>query len=446
MRKHIALSVTVLLLGCMLCACATTEPTSQGPPITSESAAMTTASPPPVAAQGSPQAALFRMEELEQLVAPIALYPDALLAQILMASTYPLEIVSAERWVKANPNLQGQALEDALQTQPWDPSVKSLTAFPQVLTMMNDKLDWTQKLGDAFLAQQKDVMDAVQRLRTKAQAQGHLQTTPEQRVIVEQPAGSQTTVVKIEPTNPQVVYVPTYNPTVVYGAWPYPAYPPYYYYPPGYVAATSLFSFGVGVAVGSALWGGCNWYNGDVDIDVNRYNNFNKANISSGKWEHSVEHRKGVQYRDTASQQKYNRTTRTGGDAREAFRGRAESGRQELARGGGEGIQRDLERGRAGAERRDTPGASRSAERQLGQERRESGVRDRQGIDRGREPAAFQGIGQGREVRRDSERGLASRQSATASRASFGGGGRFGGASGGGFSRAGGGRGGGRGR
>jgi hypothetical protein len=256
MRQHIALSVAVLLLGFMLCACATTQPTSQGTSITSESAVMTTAPPPPVAEQGSPQAALFRTEELEQLVAPIALHLDALLAQILMASTYPLEIVSAARWVQANPNLQGQALEDALQTQPWDPSVKSLAAFPQVLTMMNEKLDWTQKLGDAFLAQQKDVMDAVQRLRTMAQAQGHLHTTPEQRVIVEQAAESQTTVVKIEPANPQVVYVPSYNPTVVYGAWPYPAYPPYYYYPPGYVAATSIVSFGVGMAVVSAGGGG----------------------------------------------------------------------------------------------------------------------------------------------------------------------------------------------
>ena len=354
---------------------------------------MTTAASPRVAAQGSPQAAVFRTEELEQLVAPIALYPDALLAQILMASTYPLEVVSAARWVQANTQLQDQALEDALQTQTWDPSVKSLTAFPQVLTMMNDKLDRTQKLGDAFLAQQKDVMDAVQRLRTKAQAQGHLQTTPEQKVIVEQPAGSQTTVVKIEPANPQVVYVPTYNPTVVYGAWPYPAYPPYYYYPPGYVAATSIFSFGVGMAVGAALWGGYDWHHGDVDIDVNRYNNFNKTNITSGKWEHSAEHRKGVQYRDAASQQKYNRTTRTGGDAREAFRGRAESGRQELGRGGAEGIQRDLEGGRRGAEGRERPGDARTAERQLGQERRDGGARERQGIDRGREPTAFQGMG-----------------------------------------------------
>jgi hypothetical protein len=202
--------------------------------------------PPLASAQDSPQAALFKPEELVQLVAPIALYADALLAQILMASTYPLDIVSAARWVKANPNLKDQALENALQAQIWDPSVKSLVAFPQVLTMLNEKLDWTQKLGDAFLAQQKDVMDTVQRLRAKAQAQGNLITTSQQKVIVEQPAGSQTTVVKIEPASPQVVYIPTYNPTVVYGGWPYPAYPPYAYYPPGYVAATSLMSFGVG--------------------------------------------------------------------------------------------------------------------------------------------------------------------------------------------------------
>jgi Protein of unknown function (DUF3300) len=134
-------------------------------------------SPWSATAQGSAPAALFKPEELEQLVAPIALYPDSLLAQVLMASTYPLEIVSAARWVKANPKLKDQALEDALQTQPWDPSVKSLTVFPEVLTMMNEKLDWTQKLGDAFLAQQIDAMNAIQRLRSKAQAQGNLKTT-----------------------------------------------------------------------------------------------------------------------------------------------------------------------------------------------------------------------------------------------------------------------------
>src|SRR5215475_6137379 len=145
----------------------------------------------------------FTPEEIEQLVAPIALYPDDLVSQILMASTYPLEVVEAARWAKANKTLKGDALTTALEKQTWDPSVKSLVNFPQVLDMMNEKLDLTQRLGDAFLAQQKDVLDAVQRLRAKAQAQGNLKTTKEQRVIVEQPA-AQTTVVKIEPTDPHV--------------------------------------------------------------------------------------------------------------------------------------------------------------------------------------------------------------------------------------------------
>jgi hypothetical protein len=137
-----------------------------------------------------------------------------LLAQIFMASTYPLEVVEAARWVKANPNVKDKALEDAMQKQTWDPAVKSLTAVPQVLEQMNDKLDWTQKLGDAFLAQQKDVMDTVQSLRAKAAAAGNLQTTKEQQVIVEGDDHHRI-------GQPQVIYVPTYNPTVVYGAWPY---------------------------------------------------------------------------------------------------------------------------------------------------------------------------------------------------------------------------------
>src|SRR5262245_55126221 len=188
-------------------------------------------------AQGT--GAVFKTEEIEQLVAPIALYPDSLVSQILMASTYPLEVVQADRWAKANKTLKGEALTKALEAQSWDPSVKSLVNFPQVLATMSEKLDVTLKLGDAFLAQQKDVLDAIQRLRGRAQAQGNLKTTKEQTVIVEQPAAQttvveqpaaqQTTVIRIEPTDPQVVYVPTYNPTVVYGAWPYPAYPPYAY-------------------------------------------------------------------------------------------------------------------------------------------------------------------------------------------------------------------------
>ena len=233
-------------------------------------------------------------------------------------------------------------LTKALEAQNWDPSIKSLVNFPQVLTMMSEKLDWTQKLGDAFLADQKKVMDTIQSLRAKAQASGNLKTTKEQTVIVEEK------IIKIEPANPQVVYVPTYNPTVVYGAWPYPAYPPYYYYPPGYVA-TSMFAFGAGVAMGAAwgyAWGNCNWNGGDVDINVNRNFNSNR-NIDrskyqggnrggqGGQWQHNPEHRKGVSYRDQGTAQKFNKaSTNDAIKSREQFRGRAEQGRQDIGSGG----------------------------------------------------------------------------------------------------------------
>ena len=149
-------SVARSLLVTMLCVALALPVPAQVPP----------PPPPAPAVAPSPGAKTFSQEELEQLLAPIALYPDALLAQVLMASTYPLEVVTAERWVKANPGLKDKALEDALQKQPWDASVKSLAVFPQVLTMMSEKIDWTQKLGDAFLAQQKEVMATVQSLRT----------------------------------------------------------------------------------------------------------------------------------------------------------------------------------------------------------------------------------------------------------------------------------------
>jgi hypothetical protein len=293
------------------------------------------ATAPPQSAQ-APSAATsaaktFSQEELDQLLAPVALYPDALLAQVLMASTYPLDVVSAARWVKANPGLKDKALEDALQQQPWDPSVKSLAAFPQVLTMMNEKLDWTQKLGDAFLAQQKDVLATAQALRAKAKDQGALKDTNEQKVT--QTTENNTTVIKIEPTNPEVVYVPTYNPTVVYGTWPYPAYPPYYYYPPGYVAGGALLGFTAGVIVGGALWGNCNWGGGNVDINVNRYNNFNKTNISNGNWKHDGARRGAVPYRDQGVAKQYGRGESANAASRDAFRGRAEAGQQSIQRG-----------------------------------------------------------------------------------------------------------------
>ena len=310
----------------------------------------------------------FKKEELEQILAPIALYPDSLLAQIFMASTYPLEIVEAARWAKEHPDVKGDAVAGAVKDQPWDPSVKSLVVFPDVLTMMNEKIDWTQKLGDAFLAQQKEVMQSVQVLRQKAKDAGNLKSGKEQVVKTEPaPAGAATTqTIIIESKDPEVVYVPSYNPTVVYGAWAYPSYPPYYYYPP-YYGAGMFWSFSAGIIVGGAIWGDCNWGGNDIDIDIDRQNNFNRNEINTGdhnrnsnnrgsgnrtnannrsgntqKWGHDSSHRKGVGYRDTATNQKYNR----GGNAqntaaREQYRGRAEQGRQQMSREG-MGNQRDL--------------------------------------------------------------------------------------------------------
>ena len=163
----------------------------------------------------------FTTEQLDQLLAPIALYPDALLSQVLMAATYPLEVVEAARWSQANPNLKGDAAVAAVKDKSWDVSVKSLTAFPQTLQMMSNQLDWTQKLGDAMIGQQKDVATAVQRLRAKAQAAGNLKSTPQQTVTTQSSGGASAIV--IEPASPELLYVPYYNPAWAYGAWPYPA-------------------------------------------------------------------------------------------------------------------------------------------------------------------------------------------------------------------------------
>ncbi len=414
----------------------------------------------------------FTPEELEQVAAPIALYPDPLVAQVLMASTYPLEIVQAARFVKDNPNLKPEQLNEKLKDQTWDDSVKSLVSFPQVLDLMNQKLDWTQKLGDAFLAQQKDLLDAIQRLRALAQKEGNLKSTAEQKVTVEvvtpQPPAPpapgqppQTVVVQqqpaqvitIEPTNPQVVYVPSYNPTVVYGAWPYPAYPPAYPYPPGYAFGAAALSFGVGMAVGAAVWGNCNWGGGNVDVNVNQSANFsrtvNRTDVAAqrnervsqrqsgnrSQWQHSPENRRGVQYRDQGTQQRYNRGQNPQAtQSREQFRGRAEQGRQDLGRGGGQGGARAQTLGGQGGGRAQTLGGGQSS---FG----------------GREAGAFQGQGGGGNARDFSDRGQSSRQSMGAgggggSRQSFGAGGGGGGgrqsmgAGGGGGSRGGGGGGG----
>ena len=271
----------------------------------------------------------FSQQDFDELLAPIALYPDALLSQVLMASTYPLEIVEAARWQKQNASLKDQALDDALLKQTWDPSVKALVTVPQVLTMMSEKVDWTQKLGDAFLSDQEQMLKTVQSLRAKADAAGTLKSSSEMKV--EKATENNVQVIKIEQPAPETVYVPTYNPATVYGTWPYPAPPPYYYYPPGYAYGSGL-AFATGVFVGAAIWGGIGWGNNNVNINVNRYNNFNKTNISNGNWNHNSDHRKGVSYRDNATSQKFNRGGNSAASqSREQFRGRAEQGRSELS-------------------------------------------------------------------------------------------------------------------
>ena len=231
----------------------------------------------------------YSLEQLDALMAPIALYPDELLTHVLMACSYPLEIVEAARWVEdpANKGLTGDKLVNALTPKPWDPAVKALVPFPQALTMMNSQLDWMQQVGYAMQVQQSAVLESVQRLRRQAQIQGQLKTTEQQVVRSE----GQTII--IAPAQPSVLYVPMYNPAVVYGSWPYPSYPPVYWPPPpGYAFGSALLTgmaFGAGIAITSSLWGwgSPNWGRGNVNVNVNRYNqiNVNRPPINNGNWQ-----------------------------------------------------------------------------------------------------------------------------------------------------------------
>src|SRR5689334_19764930 len=222
-------------------------------------------------------------EQLDSLVAPIALYPDPLLAQVLAASTYPLELMQLQQWLQKNSGLKDKALVDAVSKQPWDPSIQAMAALPDVVKRLADDVQWTTDLGNAFLAQQSDVMDAVQRMRRKAQDTGNLKSTQQQAVETRVVENKQ--VIVIEQPNPQVVYVPSYNPTIVYGPPVYP-YPPIYYPPPGYYAAGMAVSFGVGVAMGAFASGGWGWNAGwgNNDIDINRNANFNRnVNVNGAR-------------------------------------------------------------------------------------------------------------------------------------------------------------------
>jgi hypothetical protein len=331
----------------------------------------TTASAP---ASSSGQPAKILPDQLDSLVAPIALYPDPMLAQTLAACTYPLEIIQLQQWLSKNPGLKDQALADAVAKQPWDPSVQAMAALPDVVKRLADDIQWTTDLGNAFLAQQSDVMDAVQRMRKKAQDKGNLksneQQTVETKVIESKP------VIVVQQANPQVVYVPTYDPVVVYGPPVYP-YPPIYYPPAWYYPAGIAISFGVGVMMGafwSGGWGwGCGW-GGNNDITINRNNNFNRnssinrpsnpiarggnpgggnrastlpaggnrAGNAGNNWQHNPQHRGGAPYRDRATADRFGGTTRGDSLANRQASARQQIGRQggNLAsnRGGGAGV------------------------------------------------------------------------------------------------------------
>lgn len=315
--------------------------------------------PAPVAT--SPQQDRLSQAQLEQLLAPIALHPDELLMQMLMAATYPLEIVQAKRWLGQGQNaaLRGDALVAALNAQSWDPSVKSLVPFPDVLTLMNDQLEWTQQLGDAVLGQQEDVLNTIQVLRGRAQANGALQSGPQQTVNVTQnvtvaPAQGAVVapppqVITIAPTQPETIFVPVYDPNVVFGTWPHASYPPAFFPPPvGWGVGNALLTgmaFAGGAAIVGSLWGwgSPNWGGGNINVNANRYNNINvnRTQISGNTWRHDTTHRQGVAYRNDEVRNRVNANRPDGSRpaagadraaSREQFRGRVDQAQR------GEGI------------------------------------------------------------------------------------------------------------
>jgi hypothetical protein len=374
---------------------------------------------PAVLTAQAAQKKAFSQPELDQLMAPVALYPDEILAKILMASTYPLEVVEAERWVKQNKGLKGDALKASLEKQSWDDSVKSLASFPDVLFMMSDKLDWTQKLGDAFLAQQKDVMDTVQKLRAKAVGEGTLKSSKEQEVKKDGDA------IIIQPANPQVVYIPAYDPVVVYGPWWYPAYPPYqvYAYPPG--TAVVVFKTGVVVGVSWYAWAPYPYWHGGVIVvppppppppphgpgptppppphgpgpapappgpgpqpapphpgPEPSPQPEHPGTVTPGggdktaQWKHDPEHRKGVAYRDDATRNLYSPAGKGDVDSRMDYRGYDRSGA-------------DVQGSKAGLQ------TGQTQERMY--DRQSSGEQSRDNI--------FEGMDRGDQVQRERERG-----------------------------------------
>ncbi len=436
----------VAILAALHFACPASAQTSdQNAPPAGAPLPAATATPAPTPAPSQ----VLKPAELDSLVAPIALYPDTLLANVLMAATYPLEVVRAERWLKDNSKMKGDALKAAAEEQSWDSSVKALIATPSVLEMMNEQLDWTQKLGEAFLAQQQDVMDAVQRLRSRAYDRQKLATTREQVVTVRQEQNRQ--MIYIEPAVADSIYVPYYDPPVMFGDWPYADYPayPYYWGYPGYIAAGVIatgIAFGAAYGLGrwasggywgrGGYWGGSrvNWGGGGIDINRG-------ARVEH--WQHNPAHRQGARYSNTGLQQRFgNPNQRPGG------------GRQGLGQGTnrpniGDRGQRAGNRAQ-GIDRGRQAGAGRTAgNRQAVNRNRPSAGRSARAGRVATRPASRAGTRYGGGNRAAAFRGGGFRGGGAAfrggGRAAFrgGGGGGFRGAGGSGF-RGGGGRGGGR--
>ncbi|MCK9296817.1 MAG: DUF3300 domain-containing protein [Desulfobulbaceae bacterium] len=265
----------------------------------------------------------YSREELAQMLAPIALYPDTLLTQVLMASTYPIEVIEADRWRKTNPTLKDEALDEALLSQDWDPSVKAICHFPSILALMSERISQTTNIGNAFLVQEAEVMNMIQELRARARQQGNLSTNAEQKVLVERET------IIIEPANPRVIYVPYYDPFSIYGPWWYPAYPPYYWGPPGLGIGVGI-SFWPGFYFGFSFgnWSYFDWHHHSIYIHVHkrpRYVSHDRWVTSPGPWHHAPRHRRGVAYRDKYTAHKYGQQPRRPGEVRPDARGFSEA-------------------------------------------------------------------------------------------------------------------------
>lgn len=360
----------------------------------------------------SAPAAKISNDQLDSLVAPIALYPDQLLGQILVASTYPLEIVQLQQWLEQNKKLKDKALTDAVMKKGWDPSVQAMAVFPDVVTQMAKNIAWTDDLGNAFLAQQKDVMDAVQRMRTKAVEKGALKTTEQQKV--ETKVVEEKTVIIVQPAKTEVVYVPSYDPVAIWGT-PYYPYPAYAY--PVYPAGGMLLGFGVGLAVGAA-WGGGGWgWNtgwGGNNVYVNRnntfVNNYSRVNGgryggANGQWQHNAAHRGGAPYANQNVANRYNGSARGNTTAQRQTAARQNAGQssgsqfrsgnaaagtaQNVNRGAAGGGAQNVNRGAAG-------GGERIGNREVSNTSRSSGN------------SAFSGGSSGSAARASSARGASS--------------------------------------